>query len=122
MPKIQHQITVICRDGTRKKQVLPFESLPKRMTTSNFWIHDGYIYFSGPAIWNDQYFRSEIQRNYVHDVRINHWDIPDWKDEWPRYSNHHFYYDTTVHIFRTKILSQKNNVFRTRNCIISGTK
>jgi hypothetical protein len=123
---IKHPIIIIGRDGQKDKQLLesfymlPMEKLPRQLNPSKSWIHDGYLYFHGPAIWNGSYYRSEIKRDYVHDVRVNKWDFPEWNDEWGKYSSHHYYYNTVVHIFREKILSQNGNVFRTKHCIINS--
>lgn len=62
------------------------------------------------------------RRAYLLDVRINPWTREDWKPEWPRYSNHHYYYDKTVYKYRDRILHIGEKTIRTKRFLLPNRK
>lgn len=114
-------LSYVHRDGTLKRVELPCHHLPTTYLTDKWWVEDGYLYFTGPHIWNHFYYNTVVDRGYTHDVRVICWDVPDWKEEWGRYSNHHHYFDIVRHMFRAKILVQTaENIFHIKHCVVTG--
>lgn len=114
-------VSCVQRDGSFLKVLLRCERLPAVYLTDKWWVEDGYLFFTGPDVWNAYHYKSIMQRGYTPDVRVIEWDFPGWKPEWGRYSNWHHYFDFISHIFCAKIYVQKpGNVFHIPHCVIKG--
>lgn len=59
-----------------------------------------------------------VRRGHDLDVRVNVFDDPDWKKEWPLYSGFHSYYNTTVFKYKDKLLNIGSNSIRTKHYML----
>lgn len=64
------------------------------------------------------FVRTVTERMYIYDVRINPWDVADWKPEWPRYNSHHCYSNTELHKYRDTLINIGSKNIRTKHFLL----
>lgn len=123
MPKETKNITIYT-GGQNKHCKLPVGRFPRILYVNSYSIKDGYVYFNTPnncdPLYNKCWVNSSLRRRYILDCRINPWDRPDWKDEWPRYSNHHSYTTFINHRYRDKLIRETTDGLVTKHHLIKA--